>query len=452
MSVSELESAFDLKELFFSKTDLKGIIQSGNAVFIRVSEFSEEELLKKPHNIIRHGDMPRSVFKLFWNFLKEGKPIAAYVKNKSKKGRYYWVFAMAFPMQDGYLSVRLKPTSSLFLKVQELYKEVLALEAEGASLEDGIEFINRTLQSLGFSSYEEFMKKALVEELVSRDTLLMESGKSVVNTKKSVKGSIDNFLAISDSCTSAARQSFAKTRLLFDKLKDLVKESQAIVKTCRDVKYVTVNLTISSAKLGDSGRPLSVVSNNLEKLTGEIAQSSSQFEEIFKSYEKSVFDMYFSIATSRFQIEMMKHLTDEVLEESQNSGEFTNAQEQFLFFNCSLLRKLISENFSKVTATSAELVRTNKSLLISVEALSKVTAGMGVIHVVGKIEMARTGSSSDSLASRLKEMEELTEVFKKTLKNLEQECSMGLAICNELNGHNQIITNDLKRIDQLIAV
>lgn len=162
--------------------------------------------------------------------------------------------------------------------------------------------------------------------------------------------------------------------------------------------------------------------------------------------------MYFSIATSRFQIEMMKHLTDEVLDESRTTGEFTNAQEQFLFFNCSLLRKLISENFNKVTVTSTELVKTNKSLLTSIEALSKVTAGMGVIHVVGKIEMARTGSSSDSLASRLKEMEELTEVFKKTLKSLEQECSTGLAICNELSGHNQVINNDLRKIDQLIAV
>lgn len=449
--MSEQESAFNLDELFFSKTNLKGIIETGNAVFIRVSEFSEEEILKKPHNIIRHGDTPRSVFNLFWSFLKGGKPIAAYVKNKSKNGRYYWVFAMAFPMMDGYLSIRLKPTSSLFVKVQELYKEVLALEAGGGSMEDGIEFINRTLKEMGFASYEEFMRKALIEEIVSRDSLLKEENVGETG-KKSFHGSIEEFLKLVENSTSTARHSFSKTRLLFDKMSDLVKESQAIIKTCRDVKYVTVNLTISSAKLGDVGKPLSVVSNNLEKLTGEIAQSSAQFEEIFKEYEKSVSDMYFSIAMSRLQIEMMKHLTDEIIHESEESGELTKAQEQFLFSNCSLLQKLIAENFSKVTATSADLVRTNKSLLASIESLSKVTNGMGVIHVVGKIEMARTGSSSESLSSRLKEMEELTEVFKKTLKNLEQECNTGISTCSDLVGNNQVINSALGRIGSLFAV
>lgn len=451
--MSEQESVFDLKELFFSKTNHKGIIESGNAVFIRVSEYSEEELLKRPHNVIRHGDMPRSVFKLFWNFLKEGKPIAAYVKNKSKKDRYYWVFAMAFPMADGYLSIRLKPTSSVFAKAQELYKQVLALEADGRSMEEGIDFIMQTLKEWGFSSYEEFMRRALIEEIVSRDGFLrqLETQESQEKGISSFPNSIREFLDLVGSSTAAAINSFTKTKLLFEKMSDLVKESQAIIKTCRDVKYVTVNLTISSAKLGDVGKPLSVVSNNLEKLTGEILQSSQRFEEIFKSYEKSVFEMYFSIATSRFQIEMMKHLTDEIIRAKTDSGELSTAQQEFLFFNCSLLQKLIAENFSVVTATSADLVRTNKSLLASIESLSKVTNGMGVIHVVGKIEMARTGSTSDSLVSRLNEMAELTEVFKKTLKNIEQECGTGLAICNELVGNNQMINSDLDRICRLIS-
>ncbi|MGZ3772855.1 MAG: PAS domain-containing protein, partial [Bdellovibrio sp.] len=119
------EAEFGLHELFFSKTDFRGIIQSGNTVFIRVSEYSSEELIQKPHNIIRHSDTPRAVFKLLWDYLKGNKPIVAYVKNRSKAGRYYWVLAMAFPMQDGYLSIRLKPSSSFFDKVKTLYAEML---------------------------------------------------------------------------------------------------------------------------------------------------------------------------------------------------------------------------------------------------------------------------------------------------------------------------------------
>lgn len=451
--MSEQESAFDLRELFFSKTNLKGIIECGNAVFVRVSEYSEDELLNRPHNIIRHGDMPRSVFKLFWNFLKEGKPIAAYVKNKSKMGRYYWVFAMAFPMLDGYLSIRLKPTSSLFEKVKDLYREVLTLEAGGLPMEEGIALIAKALVTLGFGSYEEFMRKALIEEIVSRDGVLTQSEARVLRPEGpgTFLNSVEELLELVRNSNTNTKSSFAKTRLLFDKMRDLLKESQAIIKTCCDVKYVTVNLTISSAKLGDVGRPLSVVSNNLEKLTGEIAQSSDQFEGIFNAYEKSVFEMYFLIATSRLQVEMMKHLADEIIGKNGEVGGLTKEQEEFLFSNCSLLQKLIDENFRKVTTTSLELVRTNKSLLASIESLSKVTNGMGVIHVVGKIEMARTGGASEALASRIKEMEELTDTFKKTLKKLEQECNSGLVICTELMGNNKIINSDLGRIYRLIT-
>lgn len=113
-SISSAEAEFKLDELFFSKTDKKGHIQASNSVFIRVSEFLEEELLYRPHNIVRHQDMPKTVFKPLWSFLLGDKAIAAYVKNKSKSGKHYWVFAMAFPMKDGFLSIRLKPTSNFF--------------------------------------------------------------------------------------------------------------------------------------------------------------------------------------------------------------------------------------------------------------------------------------------------------------------------------------------------
>ncbi|MEI7926857.1 MAG: PAS domain S-box protein, partial [Chloroflexota bacterium] len=74
-------SEFDVAELFFSTTDEKGIIVSGNDVFVRVSGWSDDELHGAPHNIIRHPDMPRVVFQLLWQYLDRQHPIAAYVKN-----------------------------------------------------------------------------------------------------------------------------------------------------------------------------------------------------------------------------------------------------------------------------------------------------------------------------------------------------------------------------------
>ena len=57
---TNVERPFDLDELFFSTTDQKGIIRSGNRVFTRVSGFTEAELIRRPHNIIRHPTCPVS--------------------------------------------------------------------------------------------------------------------------------------------------------------------------------------------------------------------------------------------------------------------------------------------------------------------------------------------------------------------------------------------------------
>ncbi len=87
------EAKFEIDELFFSITDQASTILSGNEVFVRISGYKKEELLGQFHNIIRHPDMPRVVFKMLWDHLKRDKPVVAYVKNKTKDGGYYWVLA-----------------------------------------------------------------------------------------------------------------------------------------------------------------------------------------------------------------------------------------------------------------------------------------------------------------------------------------------------------------------
>ena len=89
------EIILNSEELFFSRTDEKGIILSGNDIFVKVSGYRREELIQNPHNIVRHPDMPKAVFKLFWQTIQAQQPICAYVKNMAADGSYYWVFATA---------------------------------------------------------------------------------------------------------------------------------------------------------------------------------------------------------------------------------------------------------------------------------------------------------------------------------------------------------------------
>ena len=132
--------------LITSKTDLKGDIIYANADFLKYAGYKMDEILYKPHNIVRHEDMPRTVFKFLWDYMKNGQEIFAYVKNRTKNNDYYWVFANVTPSFDihnqiiGYYSVRRKPNPKAIEQIKPLYKELLKIEKE--SLDKGVEFLN----------------------------------------------------------------------------------------------------------------------------------------------------------------------------------------------------------------------------------------------------------------------------------------------------------------------
>ena len=148
-------------DFIVSKTDLKGNITYCNEIFIKFAGLSEKELLGRPHNIIRHPDMPRIVFKLLWDRVKDKQEIFAYVKNKSADGGYYWVYANVTASIDansriiGYYSVRRKPKDSALVVIENLYKTLLEKERSG-----GVEASERYLTQLLHSkniSYDEFI-------------------------------------------------------------------------------------------------------------------------------------------------------------------------------------------------------------------------------------------------------------------------------------------------------
>lgn len=121
-------------DLIVSKTDLKGVITYGNRLFIAMSGYEEKELLGAPHSILRHEDMPKVVFKLLWERIKEGREIFAFVKNRNKNDDYYWVYANVTPSFDrsrkivGYHSVRRKPSRSAVEAIIPIYVDLLSTE------------------------------------------------------------------------------------------------------------------------------------------------------------------------------------------------------------------------------------------------------------------------------------------------------------------------------------
>jgi PAS domain S-box-containing protein len=119
-----------------SRTDLKGNIKYCNPYFSEICGYSEKELIGSPHNIIRHPDMPKIIFKLMWNRIQKNEDILAVVKNKTKHGDYYWVttsFETKFnPFTkevDGYLALRHAAPRDAIHDIEPLYKKLVSIEA-----------------------------------------------------------------------------------------------------------------------------------------------------------------------------------------------------------------------------------------------------------------------------------------------------------------------------------
>jgi PAS domain S-box-containing protein len=114
----ELESVNQLFDEYVitSITDTKGIILSVSKAFEDISGYSNAELIGRPHNIVRHEDMPSAAFEDMWNTIQSKKIWRGEVKNRKKDGNYYWVDTTVIPLIDarqqimGYRAIRINIT------------------------------------------------------------------------------------------------------------------------------------------------------------------------------------------------------------------------------------------------------------------------------------------------------------------------------------------------------
>ncbi|MCW8838049.1 MAG: PAS domain-containing protein [Thiovulaceae bacterium] len=143
------EIELDPKRYIVSETDEKGRITFCNDYFKEVSGYSEEELIGSPHNIVRHPDMPKIVFKLLWQTISAGKNINAVVKNMAKDGRYYWIFTEFEIRKDtdtgkiiGYHASRKNISKHVLAVIAELYAKLLEIEKTDGVDASGIYLIN----------------------------------------------------------------------------------------------------------------------------------------------------------------------------------------------------------------------------------------------------------------------------------------------------------------------
>lgn len=315
-SVAPVDSPrqFGIHELFFSTTDARGVIEAGNDVFVRISDYPIEDLVGSPHNLIRHPDMPRAVFRLLWAYLHAGRAIAAYVKNLARDGRYYWVVALVIPIGERYLSIRFRPTSPLHETVAGLYAEMLRLEAAApdgpADMDAATDHLVGALATLGFDGYDGFMRTMLREEMKSRDAHLAgEGGDVLLPLPPAHAGAAEDAIRAIHTGCSAAHQQLSR---LFARLdgyvalnEQLTRKSNSVLQLTQAFRFISLNTAVKSARLGQQGAGLGVIAGYLGGSSADVSKLVGSLTDRIGATSERLAAVIFDLAGARLETEMI---------------------------------------------------------------------------------------------------------------------------------------------------
>jgi len=358
------EAPFELNEVFFSRTDERGVIQAANYIFRRVAHYEWNELIGAPHKVIRHPDMPKGVFWLLWNTIQHGEAMGAYVKNLAKDGLYYWVFAVVIPVEGGYLSTRIKPTSPLLERVADVYAKALKAEREdGLSPEESGQFILAQINDLGFDDYIQFSTRALYKELSTRE--------------QGIKGRPDRVIrAASDLLKNAAQ---------------LEAETNALIEEFETMRTIPHNMRVIASRLEPTGGPVSTLSQNYGAMSQEI---SDWFEQHVNGADSNFSTIKSSANLVVFMRCMAKILTETVTQlvsERRSLGSIDLTGER------QILNRVKADYDAETQKRSLQVYEEAGKILAACRIMHRQVLGLSTTRVMCKIEGARVSNQGESL-------------------------------------------------------
>ena len=364
------EEPFSIEEVFFSRTDKRGVIRSGNAVFHRVAGYGWDKLIGAPHRIIRNPDMPKAVFWLLWKTIQADSPMVAYVKNQSVSGRWYWVLAVVVPLADGYLSAGIKPGTALLAQIKALYSEVQAAE-QSLTVEKAADLLVERLSDLGFATYSDFASQALQQELAARDTAIGEANHLQARVLANLGSVLDAMRA---------------------KQADLNSEFQAL-------QSIPTNMRIIASRLEPSGGPISAISDNYKYASAEISHRLEAFAGSDNNMCKSMSD----IVRQAMSVSAIARLLSEVRScfdgEVRSDSPVRAVDEQ-------LRLKALSEKYlSDARDSMMRAVQVSGELNVASGEIRRMMLGLDTIRVMGRVESGRLGPAGVGLSATIDQLD-----------------------------------------------
>lgn len=350
---------FRLRDVFFSRTDERGVIASGNVVFHEVSAYVWPELVGKPHKIIRHPDMPKGVFHLLWETIKKGEPVGGYVLNKAQDSALYWVFAVMMPIEGGYISVRLKPSSDRLDAVRPLYERLrLAETYEDVSPEDSAADLVKSIQEMGFEDYRHFMADSIGRELSSRSEGLDLDDTRAISA-----------LDVISSRVGSVEENGRKVAALFSR-----------------TEQIPYNMRLQAGRLEGSDGPISVISENHRQMSQSLTASVGDFRSAAALGAGPVREAMFGMGTTTLIKEVISQLVaEEGMSEEDKAKDLTS------------LRNLEEHYTRQARAAVSDVSLSIQQFARMCRDMRRMLSGLEMTRIMCKIERSKAVGDTEGL-------------------------------------------------------
>lgn len=365
------EVPFGLEELFYSRTDSRGVIVSGNEIFRRVSGFTWEELIGAPHKIVRHPDTPKAVFRVLWDAIQKGNPMGAYVKNRAKSGGWYWVFAIIMPIENGYLSVRLKPTSELSAKMMAFYQSLARQERdEGLDPEVSAGRLRAFAERSGFPSYSAFMAQALSLELSERDRRLRRPAEPRTQMLAAMNEAISRLNA----------------------------EQIGLLRSFEALQSVPNNMRIVASRLEPSGGPVSAIAENYKTSSAVISDRLSRF---VVGRDNLCGQMTWEVVRALFQLGCSRVLSElnAVLDDISDRAAIDPGVEH------AILLRLDADGATNARKSMLCASGYATQMMQQSRDIRRQMLGLDTIRVLGRVECGRMRETNEGLSATIDQLD-----------------------------------------------
>lgn len=398
LPVTNKEYILQDSETIVSKTDLKGKITYVNEDFIRISGFSEEELLCAPHNIVRHPDMPEEAFGDLWRTLKRGKAWTGLVKNRCKNGDCYWVEANVAPLIEnhqivGYTSIRGKPARHQVKAADDAYRAIKSGSTQ-LVIRDGNALLRSPFDSLvAFKDFSITAKLAM-----TFGALLLLSTLNAIFAWTLQGGANSNFpgLAIAAAMLGVILTVFFGI-VLYKSIVAPLKHALGDIERMSAGDLTGKIMATGADEIAKVMQSLQVLQINMKLLIGQITQSSELVNTGSREIADGVLDLSARTESQASSLEetasAMEELTSTIKQNADNAHEASA-----LVISTSAIAVKGGEAVSHVVNTMNSIKESSGKIVDIIGVIDGIAFQTNILALNAAVEAARAGEQGRGFA------------------------------------------------------